>query len=193
MRSAVVLALTLLLLITESSSSAAGAYPFSYLVDWEEKASRQDYESLLKNAGITVKKIAMNPRPLAEPLAEREECLFLEKNGVLVGYGIAFENFYAPVVSENRAKGDVREITILKAEVLYDRDGRHIFLASYRFRLSPVEMFIAKWVMRQEPEAERKIFFIDRPLGQGYELAESSWKLVGLLLVLPKGCLTQQG
>ena len=180
-----------LFLLAAGSNAVEPWFPFADFVDWEKKASRQDYESLLKKAGINVKKAAMNPRPLAGPLADREECLFLEKNGVLVGYGIAFENFYAPVVSENRAKGDVREITILKTEVLYDRDGRYIFLVSYRFRLSPVEMFIAKWVMRQEPEAERKIFFINRPLGQGYELAESSRNLVGLLLALPKSCLTQ--
>ena len=192
MRKAAVLGVMLLFFVTGSNAGEPG-HPFADFVNWEKQSSRQKYEKSLEKAGITIRKTQMAPWLTAEPLAERQECLFLEKGGVIVGYGILFENFFKPASVQSKTTGDLRDITLHRVEALYDLSGRHIFLVSYRFRISDTDVFIAEWLLDKEPRAKRKIFYIDRPLNEEYELTESSLYLAKLLLAMPRKCFTPSG
>ena len=179
-------------LVANGVALETGGYPFSWFMDWEDKALRQSYERSFTKAGLTIRLSPMSPTGSIKPLAERQQCIFIEQRGEFLGYGIVFDNFFQAFLAENKDKVDAREITLRKAEVIYDKEGRYIFLASYSFRLSPGEMFVAKWILWKEPEADRKIFSIDRPLGEGYELTEPSQRLAKLLVILPETCLAQK-
>lgn len=162
-----------------------GQYPFSGIVVWDE--TKTQYEKFLQKAGITIRLV-----PLADPtgvrFAEEQHCIFLEKDKEPLGYGIVFKNFFVSVYAKHKTRDEKRGAFLSKTEVLYDRDGRYIFLASYRFNISPLQMFVAKYWMGAEPEAERKIFKYGEPLDKDYILDGPSRRLANFLVALPKQC-----
>lgn len=166
------------LVFTASMSFSAleardGDYPFAGVVPWDRKSERQEYERLLIGAGFTIRFFPLVQAKGSPRLAEKQQCILVEKGGALFGYGIIFENFLLPAVAENKERGDKRKIEVYLAEVLYDTAGRYIFLVSYRFRQSV---------------PERSIFHINKPLGKGYELDSASRRLAETLLKLPETC-----
>lgn len=169
--------LLILALVTLMSFNLTGAlgddYPFAGIVPWDQKPKRQEYERLLTGAGFTVRLFPLVQAVGSPRLAEKQQCILVEKGGALFGYGIIFENFLLPVVAENKESGDKRQVEVYLVEVLYDTAGRYIFLVSYRFRQSV---------------PERNIFHINESLGKGYELDSTSRRLAETLLKLPETC-----
>ena len=183
---AAVAVLFLMALEIAYGKTAAGSYPFSVVVDWESKGARQHYEILLMSADLHYVALPIFWHEGEARLAEEENCIFFKrKTGVLVGYGITYtklKNFaYA------KKKDDLRKISVQKVDVLYDLDGRYIFLVSYRFELDAVDWFVAKYIMRRETEAVRDNFK-DGILDEGYELDEPSKALAERLLAIPQEC-----
>ena len=163
----------------------ATTYPFSESIDWEKEDTRQRYEIFLQIANIHYATLPIF-RPEGEArIAKEESCVFFEKNGGLIGYGIAFNNLTR--FAHAKKKDDLRKISVQKAEVIYDLADRRIFLVSYSFELNAAERFVAKYIMGRQTEFVRQNFK-DGVLDEGYELDGESKKLVEQLLAFPQEC-----
>lgn len=182
-------ALLLLALYPVRLLAAGTVFPLSEIVSWNNDGQRKDYERRLRVAGV-VFRASEFPGPYPR-LAGKQRCLFFEKNGGPLAYGIDFEGFFDSVFAENEKTKDRREILLKRAEVLEDFSGRRIFLVGFEFQLTTTERFFAKWVLWQNPEAERAIFELYEGLGEGYWLDAASLRLAETLLSFPKLCLEQ--
>lgn len=160
-------------------------YPFSKLINWTEESQRKNYEKYLISQHVAIKKAPVAYRDTAMRLANTENCIFLKKDEIVLGYGFIAEHLILLGITVNQ-NGDKKRIDIDKVEIFYDIDGRSIFLVSYQTRLTRFERFMAK-LLGYEPDGKRKIIS-DGDLGEGYEFSPATRRLIQYLSGLPKKC-----
>ncbi|RMF84684.1 MAG: hypothetical protein D6736_18840 [Nitrospinota bacterium] len=161
----------------------ASQYPFADIVTWKEEAERKAYERYFTQAGLTVSHVPVMQTGEKQPWADQEEFVLIKRGETLVGYGAIFTSLKSFAYAVH-ANGDRRRIKVNKAEILYDLQGRVIFLISYRMDdLGWVEASLAS-LLGYKVRATRAIFSEDG-LGEGYELSPQSKQLAHRLLQAP--------